>query len=268
MNSKAKLVDSRPIVVFDSGMGGVSVLRRLKDLLPNENYLFFADSANAPYGIKTEEEIKRLTRMNCKRLADRNAKAIVIACNTATAAAIKDVQCDVNIPVIGIEPAVEMAVEDHLNQPKQIIVMATPYTLSSASYQKRKKEFESKIKILDIPAPKIVEHVEKGDLDSDELIVYLQSILPLDLIQDGDGIVLGCTHFPFVQSAIRKAVDKEVIFYDGAMLTAKKTKEVLSALDLLNHESNEGKIQFENSEKTGRSVNQSKELFEKKIENV
>lgn len=266
MISKMESQNSRPIAVFDSGMGGISVLKRLKSLLPNENYLFFADSAHAPYGIKPEEEIKQMTLMNCKYLVERDAKAIVIACNTATAAAINAVKSVVDIPVIGIEPAIEMAVSDPLHQPKQLFVMATPYTLSSVSYQKRKNEFKSKIKIIDIPAPKIVECVEKGDLDSDDLIQYLESILPLKQIQDGDGVVLGCTHFPFVQSTIKKVIGKEVVFYDGALLTAKKTKEVLSTLDLLNHDENEGFIVFENSESTGKSVQQSKELYEKKIE--
>ena len=165
-----------PVGVFDSGVGGISVLRELVRLMPGEDYLFFGDSANAPYGVRPREEIKDLTLGHVQRMMDQGIKAVVIACNTATSAAISDLRAVYpNMPVIGIEPALKPAVMT-ASHPK-VLVLATPGTVAGEKFRHLVHGFEEQADIQALPCPGLMEFVENGQMDSPELYDYLENKL-------------------------------------------------------------------------------------------
>lgn len=259
----------RPIAVFDSGMGGISVLKALVALMPQENYLFLGDSKNAPYGKKTTEEVRALTLQWADYFLKRNAKAIVIACNTATSAAIASLrQRYPEVPIVGLEPAVKPAVlqDYHKINRKRILVMATPLTLRENKYLKLVSQYENQAEIIPLAAPELVEFVEKGMIDSIELKVYLETLLKPYCEQPVDGVVLGCTHFPFVKPMIRQVLGNQPCFFDGADGAARQTKRLLMEKKALIQSDQTGTIVFENSDSSGEHVALSKKLFEIKFE--
>lgn len=201
------------IGIFDSGMGGLSVLSEARKQLPNENFIYYGDSKNAPYGVKTKEEVIKLSMNICDYFVERQVDAIVIACNTATSAAVKVLRKKYDIPIIGMEPALKPAVDFHKSG--DIAVMATPMTLSEEKFELLINRVASKIMVYRIPAPKIVELVESGIVEGPEMDKILEeyfSHLPKDTIES---VVLGCTHFVFVKEAIRKLFDDNVKLIDG-----------------------------------------------------
>ena len=185
-----------PIAVFDSGVGGISVLIELVKLMPEENYIYFGDSANAPYGSRTTEEVRQLPLNAAKKLtSEYGLKALVIACNTATAAAVKDVrETYPDLIVIGIEPALKVAA-DHFPGGR-IGVMATEVTLREEKFDILLHRFDEDCTITKIPAPGLVQLIEAGKVDVDETEALLRQILR-DHIGKLDALVLGCTHNPF-----------------------------------------------------------------------
>ena len=191
-----------PIAVFDSGLGGISVLRALVQRLPGEDFLYFGDSANAPYGVRPVAEVRRLTQDVIGRLYDRGIKAAVIACNTATSAAIGPLRAAFpDIPVIGIEPALKPAVAHH----RRVLVLATPLTLREEKFVALMHQCAGCAEIVPLPCPELVEFVERGELDSPALTAYLARQLG-PYAGRVDAAVLGCTHFPFARRAIRAAL--------------------------------------------------------------
>ena len=175
----------QPIGVFDSGLGGISVLRACTALLPQENFLFFGDSANAPYGEKSLTQVRRLTIAAVSRLLAQGVKAVVVACNTATSAAIHLLrQAHPGLPIIGIEPAVKPAALDVGSS--SVIVMATPLTIREDKYQKLAAAFCHEANVISLPCPGLAEMVEGGLFDGPVLDGYLQDALPpLSLLQCG-----------------------------------------------------------------------------------
>ncbi len=217
--------------VIDSGLGGISVLRALKSVLPCENYLYFADKDNAPYGTKSDSEIISLTDRNVNYLISLGAKAIVIACNTATSVAAHLLRKKYNIPIIGLEPAIKPAIKSF---PKgKILVMATPVTLSHEKFQNLLDTLGRRYFTL-LPAPHLVEYVEKGFADREETVNYLRELFWRFQNVKFDACVLGCTHFPFVKNEIVEALGYTPSFFDGANGTASCLKNTLQRLDLLN----------------------------------
>ena len=208
-----------PIAVFDSGLGGISVLRALVQRLPGEDFLYFGDSANAPYGVRPVAEVRRLTQDVIGRLYDRGIKAAVIACNTATSAAIGPLRAAFpDIPVIGIEPALKPAVAHH----RRVLVLATPLTLREEKFVALMHQCAGCAEIVPLPCPELVEFVERGELDSPALTAYLARQLG-PYAGRVDAAVLGCTHFPFARRAIRAALGGNVTLYDGSDGTARET---------------------------------------------
>ena len=192
-----------PIVVFDSGVGGISVLRELVRLLPAERFVYFGDTINAPYGPRPTEEIRSLTLRNLAALdALWRFKAAVIACNTATSAAIEALrERYADRPMIGIEPALKLAAERHPGQ--TVLVLATETTLREAKFAALAARMASLCRVVPLPCPELVEFVERGETDSPALETFLRERLSPWLDGEAGAVVLGCTHFPFASAAMR-----------------------------------------------------------------
>lgn len=219
------------IAVMDSGLGGLSVLRELRRLLPQERYLYFGDSANAPYGTKTVPEVRRLTLAAAEKLKAQGIKALVVACNTATAAAISDLRrAFPDLIVIGMEPALKPAAE-HFPRGR-VGVMATPLTLREEKFSALLHRFDDTCRIDPIPVPGLVELVEQGKADSPEALDLMFRVLG-PYTGKLDALVLGCTHFPFAVRAIRAVLGPEVELLDGGPGTARETKRRLAQAGLL-----------------------------------
>ena len=247
------------IAVFDSGVGGISVLRHLVRILPEERFLYFGDSANAPYGTKTKEQVKALTFAAAQKLLERGIKALVVACNTATSAAITDLRIAYpELIVIGIEPALKLAADKfpggHLG------VMATPMTLREEKFARLMERFQESCEIYKIPAPGLVELIEAGKADSPEAEALLRDLFaPYPKL---DALVLGCTHYPFAKQAISRVLGEDVALLDGGDGTARETKRRLEAAGLLR--TGEGSVIFENSKDDPALLELSHKLLEER----
>jgi glutamate racemase len=239
-------VKSRPIGFFDSGVGGISVLKEAVKVLPNEDYIYFGDSKNAPYGTRSKEEVRELSIKAVEFLIEKNVKAIVVACNTATSAAIDELRMLYEyMPIIGIEPALKPAVE--LNREGSIIIMATPMTLSEKKFSGLVKKYEEKSKIIPLPCPGLVEFIEEGIVKGPSINLYLFKKLE-NLMNKGIGsIVLGCTHYPFISNEIKMIIGDEIPIIDGSKGTVKQLKRQLIKKDLLNLKNEVGSIKIYNS---------------------
>lgn len=239
----------RPIGVFDSGVGGISVLRALVSLMPNENYIYFGDSLHAPYGSKRLQEVRTLTEQHVTHLLEAGAKAIVVACNTATSADISILRARYpHIPMIGIEPAVKPAVlsKEH---PK-VLVLGTPMTIHQEKFARLLEKYEGSAKIYTQPCPGLVEYVERGELTGTGIEQFLRKLLAPYIEEKVDAAVLGCTHYPFVAEMIQKILGDQVALYEGGPGTARETKRRLAQGNLLNPSKEEGVVRFENSDLT------------------
>lgn len=237
-----------PIAVIDSGMGGITVLRKLYKLMPNENYIYFGDSANAPYGVRTTDEIRQLTVDGVEMLIEMGAKAIVIACNTATSAAAAGLREKYpGFPIIGLEPAVKPAALS-MEQPI-VLVLATPLTLREEKYLRLVERFEGEATFIPLPAPELVRYIESGDLDSKEEIAYLEKILAPYADNKVDAVVLGCTHFPFARKQIQRILGDEVLVFEGGKGAARQCRRLIEEKGLLADENRKGEIRFMNSDK-------------------
>ena len=233
---------------FDSGVGGLSVMKEAIKLMPNENFLYFGDSKNAPYGVKKSEEVKRLTFKAVDYLISKGAKAVVIACNTATSVSAEDLRKAYNnIPIIGIEPALKPAVE--INKGGKIIVMATSVTLTEEKFKKLMDKYREDTDIIPLPCPGLMEFIECGELSGVKLHNFLKEKFEKIHVNlsDIESIVLGCTHYPFIESEIRKIVGNKVQIIDGSYGTSKELKRRLEEIGKLNKNQNKGNIEINNS---------------------
>ncbi|WP_068539607.1 glutamate racemase [Olegusella massiliensis] len=231
------------IGVLDSGVGGISILRKLVRELPCEDFCFFGDSAHNPYGEKTDEEVRTLTRHIIAQMVENGAKAVVIACNTATSAAAKALRNEYDMPIVGVEPALKPACE--VLPQGRILVMATPVTLRLDKYQQLKKDCHSTAEVIEAPCAGLATRIEKGHLDDADLHALLESLIGCWAGQI-DGVVLGCTHYPFVTKQIRDVLG-EVRFFDGAAGTARQTRHLLEMRGLLNKGNHLGNVQLKSS---------------------
>lgn len=239
-------MDQRPIGVFDSGLGGISVLRACTALLPQENFLFFGDSANAPYGEKDLAQVQALTLSGVDRLLAQGVKAVVVACNTATSAAIVLLRGRYpSLPIIGIEPAVKPAAQ--ARDSSQVIVMATPLTIREDKYQRLAAAFCGEAGVISLPCKGLAEMVEAGLWEGAVLDAYLQELFLPFRYCNVDYIVLGCTHYPFVRRAIRKNFGRPVEIIDGSDGTARQLKRQLERAGLLRPPGRTGHVTFQNS---------------------
>jgi len=234
---------SAPIAVFDSGVGGVSVLKELMALMPNEQYYYFGDSANAPYGLKSTEQVRDLTLAAAEKLFGLGAKALVVACNTATAAAIEDLRrAYPDRIVIGIEPALKLARDRHPGG--TIGIMATDVTLREQKLAALMERVKRDCTVLRVHAPGVVELVEAGKCNSGEAVALMEQLLG-PYVGKIDALVLGCTHYPFMKKAMRKVLGDGVELLDGGEGTARETRRRLAEAGLLND--GPGELIVENS---------------------
>jgi glutamate racemase len=230
-----------PIGLFDSGIGGTSIWREIHDLLPNEDTIYLADSKNAPYGQKSKEEIIALSIKNTEFLLNQNAKIIVVACNTATTNAIKELRAKYDVPFIGIEPAIKPAAT---NSEKHIIgILATQGTLNSELFHQTAEKFHD-TKIIEQIGHGLVALIENGEMDSKEMNALLHQYLEPMIDANIDYLVLGCSHYPYLIPQIRKILPKEIKIIDSGEAVARQTKSVLSERNGLNDEKNIGKAIF------------------------
>ena len=231
------------IAVFDSGVGGISVLRQLRKQMPEERFLYFGDSANAPYGSRPTKEIRALSLRAAQRLCEKGIKALVVACNTATAAAIDCLrETYPDLIVVGIEPALKLAAQKYPGG--RVGVLATPVTLREEKFQKLVANSSNHCQVLRLPAPGLADLIEAGKADSAESEALLREILSPH-VGKLDALVLGCTHYPFVSAVLRRILGPQVDLLDGGEGTAKETHRRLEKANLLRR--GEGALIWENS---------------------
>ncbi len=227
--------DNRPIGVFDSGAGGLSVLKELLKELPNESFIFFADSANCPYGSKSKDEIIALSSAISNFLISEECKVIVVACNTATAAAIDWLRENYTIPFIGMEPAIKPAAIN--TKTKSIGVLATAGTFKGRLYIETSHKYASDVNVCYQVGEGLVELVEQGKINSTEaeelLMKYIKPMLDCNI----DQLVLGCTHYPFFKALLFKLLPDNVEIIDPSPAVAKQVSRVLSDKGLNNSRS-------------------------------
>lgn len=230
-----------PIGLFDSGIGGTSIWREIHLLLPNEDTIYLADSKNAPYGQKSREEIIALSIKNTEFLLNQNAKIIVVACNTATTNAIKELREKYDVPFIGIEPAIKPAA---LNSQKHVIgILATQGTLNSELFHQTAGKFHE-TKIIEQIGHGLVPLIENGEINSPEMNKLLHLYLEPMIAANIDYLVLGCSHYPYLIPQIKKILPKEIKIIDSGEAVARQTKNILSENNGLNNQNNIGKVIF------------------------
>lgn len=227
-------MSKQPIGIFDSGVGGTSIWKEIHALLPHENTIYLADSANAPYGLKGKDKIIELSIKNTEYLIDQGCKIIVVACNTATTNAISLLRAKYNIPFIGIEPAIKPAALQ--TKTNSVGILATKGTLSSELFSKTSGLFASNIKVIEQVGEGIVELIEAGKVYSDDMRQLLTKHLKPMIDANIDYLVLGCTHYPYLMPLLLEILPKQVKIIDSGAAVARQTKAVLENHGLLNME--------------------------------
>lgn len=227
----------RPVGVFDSGVGGISTLGALRHVLPSEEFIYYGDTLHAPYGTKPQEEVLGYIRGVMAQLQALDVKAVVIACNTATAVAAATLRAELDLPIIGIEPALKPASE--VRRAGQILVLATPVTLALPKFAALMARYGEGA--VPVPCPGLMELVEAEDFDAAR--DYLRELLaPFDLTQV-DAVVLGCTHYSFLRPLLAEMMPPQVQVMDGNLGTARQLARVLAQRDLL-REAGQGSVRF------------------------
>ena len=234
------MTNNNPIGLFDSGIGGISIWSAIHNLMPNEDTVYLADSKNAPYGVKSKEEILALCVKNTEFLLSKKAKIIVVACNTATTNAIKELRSRYQVPFIGIEPAIKPAA---INSNTQIIgILATKGTLSSELFNKSLEMYHD-TKIIEQVGYGLVELIENGELESTKMTELLHSYVDPMVEKNIDFLVLGCSHYPFLIPQLRRILPDHIKIVDSGDAVARQTLNVLKESVGL-HDESEAIAQF------------------------
>lgn len=221
---------TNPIGLFDSGIGGTSIWKEVHALLPNENTIYLADSKNAPYGLKSKDEIIALSCKNTEFLLAKNCKIIVVACNTATTNAIKELRTKYDVPFIGIEPAIKPAAIQ--SKTHCIGILATKGTLNSELFHQSVTNHPD-VKIIEQIGHGLVQLIENGALNSPEMLEILESYLLPMVEKNIDYLVLGCSHYPYLIPQIKKIITSNIKIIDSGEAVAKQTKKILEQHKLL-----------------------------------
>lgn len=234
---------NNPIGVFDSGVGGLTVAREIMRQLPNEDLVYFGDTARVPYGSKSKKTVLKYSRQIVRFLLTKGVKAIVVACNTASALALDEIAAEIDIPVIGVvKPGAKMAVET--TKTGNVGVIATQSTIKSGIYNDYIRELNPDITVVSKACPLFVPLVEEGLLEdrvTDDIVArYLQEIKEYHV----DSLVLGCTHYPLLRNAIKRFMGEEVHLVNPAYETAKSLKELLSQQGIINKKSKKSEYEY------------------------
>ncbi len=250
-----------PIGFFDSGMGGISILRQARRILPGEDYLYYGDSAHAPYGDRSAAEVEDLCFRAVEHLLAQDAKAIVVACNTATSAAVAGLRRQYPlVPIVGTEPAVKPAVEQFPHG--KILVMATEMTLREQKFLDLWEQFREEAQIVPVPCSGLMEFVEQGKLDGPEVEAFLGQILTPHLEPKPQAVVLGCTHYPFVAPVISRILGQGTAVLDSAQGVVRQLHRLLEQADLLRPAEGMGQVTFQNSLENPEIYRRSRKLLE------
>jgi glutamate racemase len=234
-------MDTRPIGMFDSGVGGLSVLRHLQALAPGERYIYLADTRYFPYGPRSADEVRKRAFIATSELLKRDAKLIVVACNTASAAAISDLREAFPVPFVGMVPGLKPAATSSPN--RHVAILATPGTLDGTLYQRVVAEFGGGTRIANVPGHGLAELVEEGAIGSARLRVALRRVLSAEVEQGADTVVLGCTHYHFLAGDIR-ALFPGVTLVDTGEPVARRAVQVLREAGLEAPPGSEGGLEF------------------------
>lgn len=234
---------TNPVGVFDSGIGGLTVVKQVASFLPSENIVYFGDTARVPYGTKSNDTVIEYSIQDAKFLISKNVKMIVVACNTASSAAIKDLKENFDIPIIGmIEPGAKNALAETKNG--KIGVIGTYATINNKAYSKELKRLDKKIEVYEKPCPLFVPLAEEGwtDHKATELIAkeYLSELKELGI----DTLILGCTHYPILADVIHKVMGKKVKLIDSGTAASGIVEEYLRARDIKNPSNIHGEHKF------------------------
>lgn len=224
-------IPSCPIGFFDSGVGGTSIWKEATQLLPYENTIYLSDSKNAPYGQKSKEDIIGFSIKNTEFLLNQNAKIIVVACNTATTNAIQVLRAKYDVPFIGIEPAIKPA--GLVTKTQRIGILATQGTLNSELFEKTSGKLDPTIEIVEQVGEGLVDLIEMGRINSDEMNQLLHQYLEPMLKKNIDALVLGCTHYPYLIPQIKSIVGNQIKIIDSGEAVARQTKNILQQYNLL-----------------------------------
>jgi len=251
-------MNNQPIGVFDSGIGGLTVLKKLIEILPKEKYIYYADKDNVPYGTKPKEEVKKYIEEAVNFLLSKKVKAIVVACNTATSIAIKDLREKYTIPIIGIEPAAKPAVENRGE--KRVLIMATPTTIKEEKLKFLLEKLDATEYVDLVAMPKLVEFAEKEDFNSSEVTKYIKEQLIEYNLEQYSELVLGCTHFPLFKKVLAEIFPIDIQIIDGSKGVANRLKNILIQQEQLGNNKLEIEYYYsgrvvENKEKLERILN-------------
>lgn len=225
------LPNPNPIGIFDSGVGGISVLKKIRLLMPGEEILYYADSAHCPYGAQPQENIRRRATAITRFLIDAGAKLIVAACNTASIASLDYLRQEFQIPIVGMEPAIKPAAQ--ITRNGKVGVLATGVTLNGDRFNSLLTRFADDIEVINVPCPGLVEQVEMGQLDTPETAKMLRKFLHPLITGGVDTVVLGCTHYPFLRPLVEAIMGTGVTVIDTGCAVAKRVFQVLQKEDLL-----------------------------------
>lgn len=247
---------------FDSGIGWLTVLWEALKLIPNENYIYYADSANAPYGNKSKDEARELIFEWVDFLVKQNIKALVIACNTATIVAVEQLREKYSFPIIGMEPAVKLAVEKTRKQNKKILVLATCLTLQEERFQNLVSKHNDWDIIDILAAQELVQFAENHIFDDEIILPYLREKLAKHNLEDYETVVLGCTHFPLFHKQFSKFLPEHITVIDWSTGTVNRLKYILEQNKLNSEKSEKWTIKFYNSWIELRDDNKIKRYFE------
>lgn len=232
INSHLALDTNSPIGIFDSGVGGLSIAKRIKEQLPNEKLIYVADSLYAPYGDMNPQQIADRVNVIADKLLSMDVKAIVVACNTATVNAVELLRSRINIPIIGVEPAIKPAAQD--SAAKNIALLVTQATAENRRFQALVERHKNGCEVIIQPCPGLVELVEQNQLSGDEATKLIEKYLTPVLNKGVDHIVLGCTHYPFLLPTINTLLPKNIKVIETSVPVSNQLMRKLQELNLVN----------------------------------
>ncbi|GAB4180886.1 MAG: glutamate racemase [Calditrichia bacterium] len=236
-------ISKRPIGIFDSGIGGLTVVKELIEILPHENLVYFGDTARLPYGTKSEDSVKRFGLEDSYYLLEHKVKMIVVACNTVSATALPLLREHFDIPVIGvIEPGVEKAIS--VSRTGNIGIIGTATTIRSGRYRAELVRRNPDLRIIEQPCPLFVPLVEEGLIEDEATYIIARRYLTPLIENHVDTVVLGCTHYPVLKEVIRKIMGEDVVLVDSGEAAAGKVKEILADKNMINHQTRRPKQKF------------------------